>query len=135
MLSFNQTGLATCFTVDIQPKRRAWEMSWTLGTCKNSRKYFSSQVAYTESCCLVAGIHQLTCDASRGGGWPDGFIKIGKTHYCDNFYIGHQQTVDIEISGICTISNERTALVLYITLFVRLDIYIKILNCGRTLLL
>ena len=110
-------------------------MSWTLGTCKNSRKYFSSQVAYTESCCLVAGIHQLTCDASRGGGWPDGFIKIGKTHYCDNFYIGHQQTVDIEISGICTISNERTALVLYITLFVRLDIYIKILNCGRTLLL
>ena len=110
VLSFNETGLATCFTVDIQPKRRAWEMSWTLGTCNNSRKYFSSQVAYTESCCLAAGVHQLTCDALRGGGWPDGFIKIGKRHYCDNFYIGHQQTVDIEISGICTISNERTAL-------------------------
>ena len=93
----------------MRPGRRYRGSSWTFGTCKLTRTLYTRD-PHSDSCCLVAGIHQLTCDASRGGGWPDGFIKIGKTHYCDNFYIGHQQTVDIEISGICTISNKRTAL-------------------------
>ena len=106
VLSFNQTGLATCFTVDIQPKRRAWEMSWTLGTCKNSRTYTSSHDPYTESCCLVAGTHKLTCAASRGNGWPGGFIQIGKTRYCDDFAMGDQLITEIDISGNCKMLSQ-----------------------------
>ena len=81
-------------------------MSWTLGTCKNTRSYYSHH-SYSESCCIVGGIHQLACDDSAGNGWNGGLLRIGRTVYCKDFRTGYQQTHDIDISGNCTVLNTR----------------------------
>lgn len=94
----------------MRPGRRYWEFSWTLGTCKLTRTLYNRDL-YSESCCLVAGIHQLTCENSVGSGWDGGFIRIGRALYCNDFEAGHQQEIDIDIPGNCKISNQRVCLI------------------------
>ena len=81
-------------------------MSWTLGTCKSTRAYYRYS-SYTESCCIVGGMHQLACVDAAGNGWNGGFLEIEGTVYCKDFRIGHQQTYDIDISGNFTIASKR----------------------------
>ena len=106
ILFWNWKGLTTCFDVEVQTAGSASEMSWTLGTCKSTRTYYSYH-SYTESCCIVGGMHQLACVDAAGNGWNGGFLEIGGTVYCKDFRIGHQQTYDIDISGNFTIVNTR----------------------------
>ena len=106
MLLLKETGITTCFDVEVQPSKFPWDISWTLGTCKKSIKYLTTRRKYTESCCLAAGEYQLTCDNSVGGGWPYGFLRIGGTRYCYDFFMGYQQTFAIDISGKCMIARK-----------------------------
>ena len=98
--------------MEVQTRGQASEMSWTFGTCKSTRTYYSDS-SYTESCCIVGGIHQLACKDSAGNGWNGGFLKIGGTVYCKDFRIGYQQTCDIDISGNYTILNTQTPILFF----------------------
>ena len=99
-------------------------MSWTLGECKLSRIH-RGRDPYTESCCLFAGIHKLTCDNSKGTGWDGGFIRIGGALYCEDFVIGYQQTFDVDISGNFTISKQRDHDLIPILIFVGVTLNYK----------
>ena len=90
----------------MRPGRRYRGSSWTFGTCKLTRTLYTRD-PHSDSCCLVAGKHQLTCDNSAGGGWDGGFLRIGGNLYCNDFVIGYQQQVDIDIPGNFTIPNQR----------------------------
>ena len=90
----------------MRPGRRYRGSSWTFGTCKLTRTLYTRD-PHSDSCCLVAGIHQLTCDNSVGGGWDGGFLRIGRDIYCNDFETGHQQKFEIDIPGNCAISSQR----------------------------
>ena len=61
------------------------ENSWTFGTCNSSRTY-NSYVTQIEECCQPQGTYELACLDSYGDGWHGGYIEVGRTKYCENFY-------------------------------------------------
>ena len=58
------------------------------------------RLPYTSSkqCCLVEGIHMLTCMDSVGDGWGQAHIKVKNVTYCDEFNFGFQQDTQIELN-------------------------------------
>ena len=81
-----------CFNVETITKRRANEVSWSVGSCQSYGKntctpnagYFNN-MNFTQLCCLKPGNYKVSCNDCMGDGWKGGYILINGKKYCDNF--------------------------------------------------
>ena len=80
-------------------------LRWSFGTCFSVNSDLKNPVykygsIFLERCCLVPGMHTLTCDSSiPTRGWKDAHLTIAGHIYCDNF-IGFKLMQNIIVSGI-----------------------------------
>ena len=85
-----------CVDIKIVTKPWAKENSWVFGTCQSS-KIYSNRKTYIENCCLIPGMHTLTCKDSFGDGWHGGYLEIQGKRYCQNFKHGEQKTIKFTV--------------------------------------
>ena len=92
--------------IDIKVTTAGEDMSnmnlrWSLGPCSSGNSDFKYKLHghSIERCCLVPGIHTLTCYTSdQSLGWKDAKIEIQGHSYCDDF-IDFKAFRKIEIAG------------------------------------
>ena len=76
-------------------------LRWSFGPCSSGNqdtKYYENGL-YTERCCLMAGVHILSCHSSDGSlGWNYVQININGHIYCDDF-ISYKAMRKITVHG------------------------------------
>ena len=79
-------------------------LRWSFGTCSSVNSDLENSVyeygsIFVERCCLIPGMHTLTCDSNiPTRGWKNAHLTIAGHIYCDNF-IGFKLMQNIIASG------------------------------------